>query len=118
MPTVDDQGNIFIVGSTSSRDYPVTPTALQKVYGGGNTDAVLAILSPDGSDLLYATYLGGSGEDLIRSIALGPEGEVYLVGKTDSSDFPVTAGAAQEIRGGKMDAFVAKLEAPSPAGKR
>jgi hypothetical protein len=109
-PTVDRRGNILVVGSTSSQDFPVTGNALQKTYGGGANDAVMAILSGDGSQLLYATYLGGSGDDLIRSLALGPNGEVYLVGKTDSGNFPVTPGAAQTARGGKMDAFVVKLE--------
>jgi len=113
-PTADASGNIFIVGSTSSQDFPVTAGALQKSYGGGGTDAVLAILGGDGSSLIYATYLGGSGDDLIRSLALGPKGEVYLVGKTSSGNFPVTSGAAQQAPGGKMDAFVVKLE-PLPA---
>jgi hypothetical protein len=112
MPTLDPSGNILVVGTTSSADFPVTPDAVQTAYGGGGDggDGVLAILSPDGSKLLYATYLGGSGEDLIRSLALGPNGEVYLVGNTSSTDFPVTAGALQtRIGGGPADAFVVKL---------
>ena len=58
---------------------------------------------------MYATYLGGSGADLVRGIALGPAGEVYLVGSTTSRDFPVTPNAAQTSLGGKTDAFVVKL---------
>lgn len=65
--------------------------------------------SADGSKLLYATYLGDSGEELVRGLALGPDGEVYLVGRTDSPDFPVTAGAVQAKAGGKVDAFLVKL---------
>lgn len=110
MPTADARGNIFIVGQTSSRDFPVTDNALQKTYAGGSNDGVLVVLSADGSELIYATYLGGSGEDLIRSLALGPHGEVYLVGKTDSNDFPITPGAAQPTRGGDMDAFVVRVK--------
>ncbi len=110
MPAVDRHGAIFIVGSTSSPDYPVTENALQKTYGGGKTDGVLAILSSDGAELLYATYLGGNGEDLIRSVALGNTGAVYLVGKTDSKDFPVNEAAFQKKPGGKMDAFVVRLK--------
>ncbi len=108
-PTPDAEGNIFIVGRSSSTDFPVTANALQATYGGGPSDAVLAVLSPDGADLLYATYLGGSGEELIRSLSLGPNGEVYLVGKTNSADFPITPGAAQPTRGGDFDAFVVRL---------
>ncbi len=113
MPTVDEKGNIWVVGSTSSRDFPVTPDALQPKYGGGQQDGLLAVLSPDGSKLLYATYLGGSGDEGIRSIALGPKGEVYLVGNTTSPDFPVTPGALQPKLGGDYDAFIVKL-VPAP----
>jgi len=110
MPTVDREGNIYIVGQTNSRDLPVTPDAIQKTYGGGTNDGVLAVLSPDGSTLLYCTYLGGSGDDMIRSIALGRGGEVYLVGHTASPDFPVTAGAFQSrFGGGSGDIYVVKL---------
>ncbi len=109
MPTVDEQGNIWVVGSTSSRDLPVTPDALQSKYGGGPGDGLLAVLSSDGSKVLYATYLGGSGDEVIRSIAFGPKGDVYLVGNTASPDFPTTPGALQPKLGGNHDAFIVKL---------
>ncbi len=109
MPTPDGEGNIFIVGHSSSTDFPVTTEALQAKFGGGPGDGALAILSADGSRLLYASYLGGSGDDLIRSIALGPRGEVYLVGSTSSKDFPVTSNACQRKLAGNGDAFVVKL---------
>ena len=109
MPTVDGKGNIYVVGSTSSKDLPVTADALQPTYGGGTGDAMLAVFSPDGSKLLYCSYLGGSGDDLIRSITFGRNGEVYLVGSTSSEDFFVTPTALQRTYGGKMDAFLVKL---------
>ena len=109
MPKRDAAGNIFVVGETGSRDFPVTPNALQRTFGGGQGDGALAVLSPDGSKILYATYLGGNGEDMIRSIALGPNGELYLVGNSSSSDFPVTPNAFQSVHKGKGDMFVVKL---------
>jgi hypothetical protein len=110
MPTVDGQGNIWVVGSTSSRDFSVTADALQKTFGGGKEDGALAVFSPDGAKLLYATYLGGSGDEMIRSITFGPDGSVYLVGSTSSPDFPVTAGAVQgKFGGGTGDAFIVRL---------
>ena len=120
MPTPDPQGNIFVVGTTQSPDFPVTPDAVQRRFAGpagndgGEGDGVLAVLSPDGSRLVYATYLGGSGGDLIRSVALGPKGEVYLVGSTASKDFPVTPNAVQKTLGGKSDAFIVKLVPTKP----
>ena len=109
MPTPDPDGNIFIVGHTSSPDFPATADAVQKEFGGGPGDGALALISADGSRLLFATYLGGSGDDLIRSIALGHDGALYLVGRTSSKDFPVTAGSAQTTFAGASDAFVVKL---------
>ena len=111
MPTVDKDGNIWVVGNTTSRDFPVTPDALQAKYGGGQRegDGLLAAFSPDGSKLLYATYLGGSGDETIRSIAFGPKGEIYLVGTTSSPDFPTTPSALQPKLGGNYDAFIVKL---------
>ena len=103
------EGNLIVVGSSASRDFPVAADALQPTFGGGNEDAVLAVLSPDGSRLLYATFLGGTGEEMIRSVALGPGGELYLVGNTSSDDFPVTADALQATHAGGGDTFVAKL---------
>jgi hypothetical protein len=109
MPTLDDAGNIFIVGQTDSQDFPTTPNALQATYGGGRSDGAFAVFSPDGSELFYATYLGGTGGEIIRSLALGSNGEVYLVGSTSSRDFPVTANAVRTTLGGNGDAFVVKL---------
>jgi len=113
MPTPDRDGNIFVVGHSTSADFPVTSDALQSTFRGGGKpndgDGVLAVLSPDGSRLLYATYVGGSGDDLIRSVALGPHGELYLVGSTASADFPATSHAVQTKLAGNADAFVVKL---------
>lgn len=108
MPTTDDAGNIYFVGRAASPNFPTTTGALQPEYGGKD-DGVFGILSPDGTKLLYATYLGGKEEELLRSLAISPNGDVYLIGKTASDDFPVTRGAAQSKRKGKPDAFVVKL---------
>ena len=113
MPTPDPRGDILLVGTSRSKDFPVTPDALQATYGGAtgrwDGDGAFVILSPDGAKLLFATYLGGKGGDLIRSVALGPKGEVYLVGNTSSPDFPVTPNAAQKTLAGNADAFIVKL---------
>jgi hypothetical protein len=66
--------------------------------------------SPIRDRIAYATYLGGNGDDLSRSLALGPRREVFLFGNTSSDDFPVTESALQETHAGQGDAFVVKLE--------
>lgn len=104
---VDAQGRIYVVGLTSSPDFPVTDGALQTTYGG-NQDAFFTILDPSGT-IVYSTFLGGSGEDNGRGVEIGPDGAVYLVGGTSSNDFPVTTGAWQTTRGGGQDGFAVKL---------
>ncbi len=68
------------------------------------------ILNPINTSVVFSTYLGGSGTDSIRDVAVDAQGYFYVTGGTDSSDFPVTAGAFDtSYNGGGRDAFVAKL---------
>ncbi|MCE5216240.1 S-layer protein, partial [bacterium] len=91
-------------------DLPVTADAFQKSFGGGQEDAVLAAFSAEGTRLVYCSYLGGTGDEMIRSLAFGPDGALYLVGNTTSPNFPATPGALQtRFGGGPSDAFVMKL---------
>jgi len=115
MPTPTPNGDIIVVGQSQSRDLPVTPGALQRSHGGGRSDGWLAVFNSTASRLLYCTYLGGHGDDMIRSVALGPKAELYLVGSTSSPDFPVTKHSVQtKYAGGSGDAFVMKLVPSDP----
>ncbi len=84
---VDAAGNAYIAGSTSSTDFPVTVGILQSTYGG-STDAFVAKIAPTGSQLVYASYLGGSAADFAQGIAVSSIGNVYVTGSTESFDFP------------------------------
>src|SRR5207249_5638530 len=108
---VDSSGSAYITGKTASTNFP-TVNAFQATFGGGNEDAFVAKLNPAGSALVYSTYLGGSGsEGNLSRIALDTEGDVYMVGITNSKDFP-TANAIQFSNAGVgPDAFVTKLNA-------
>ncbi len=105
----DSGGNAYVVGLTDSVDFPTVPGAFDIGMGGGR-DAFVAKLDPAGSALVYATYLGGSGWEEGRSIAVDPQGNAYVTGTTDSPDFPGTAGAP-DPRQEYTEAFVAKLNA-------
>ena len=109
MPTPDPNGHLLLVGQTTSRDFPVDRSAFQPRYGGGKSDGVLAIVDAKTSRLVYASYLGGSGEEIVRSVALDVEGHIFLIGSTTSDDFPISDDAFQRRRGGDVDAFVVKL---------
>lgn len=108
-PVIDSRGNLIVFGNTSSRDLPTTENAIQRDYGGGPTDGVLYILGPDGSTIEMLTYLGWNGDELIRGVAVGPSDELYLVGRTDSSNLPVSSNAFQRSHAIDADAFVIKL---------
>ncbi|MGI8549325.1 MAG: SBBP repeat-containing protein, partial [Dehalococcoidia bacterium] len=117
---VDSAGDAVITGNTTSSDFPTTQGALQRAYGG-NGNAFVAKLSPDGTKLLYSTYLGSSGGDAGDGIGLDTSGNAYLIGETSSTNFPTCPGsdprcasagtALQTALGPQGDVFVAKLNA-------
>ncbi len=111
---VDSAGNAYVTGFTQSTDFPTTFGALQTSYRGSG-DAFVSKLNAAGSALVYSTYLGGSGTDYGFGIAVDKVGNAYVIGQTESTDFPVTSGAFQTKLGGSVDAFVSKLNAAGSA---
>jgi len=112
---VDAQGAAYVTGGTGSTDFP-TKNARQPRNAGGavsvNVDANEAFVtkfSPDGRQIVYSTYLGGSGTDTGHGIAVDALGAAYITGGTQSSDFPTTSTAVQQTNHGGNDAFVTKL---------
>jgi hypothetical protein len=105
---VDNSGNAYIFGRTSSSDFPTTAGTFQTTNHGG-ADAFVTKLNPAGTALIYSTYLGGSNTDYTSEIALDTSGNAYVTGETLSSDFPITAGAYQTTFGGVRDAYVTEL---------
>jgi Beta-propeller repeat len=90
---VDSLGDAYIVGTSSSTDFPTTSTtAYQTVNKGGG--GFFAELAPTGASLVYSTYLSGSGTDRLQAVAVDVAGNVYITGATTSTDFPIVAGTA------------------------
>ncbi len=109
---VDEQGNAYIVGYTHSTDFPTTQGSYDRTYNGGEADCFVAKLSPDGSELLFSTFVGGSNYDVPFSIALGGQGDSYVVGYTHSNNFPVETPNEQvscHTLGGAQDGFIFAL---------
>ena len=107
---VDSAGDAYVTGYTNSTNFP-TKNAFQSSNGGGY-DAFVTKLNPSGSQLLYSTYLGGSGDEKGKGIAVDGTGKAYVTGYTSSTAFPTTAGAYITSGNG---AFAAKLN-PSASG--
>lgn len=114
-----DAGEVYVSGDTHSTDFPGTSGGAQPACAGtasdcaNSGDAFVAVLAPYLGSLLQATYLGGTDIDDARALAVAPAstpdaGDVYVAGRTISTDFPGTAGGAQPLpNAGSYDAFVA-----------
>jgi hypothetical protein len=106
---VDAAGSAVLTGQTSSGDFPTTPGGYQEAYGEGQADAFVVRVTPSGGELAYATYLGGTEFDDARGLALDSDGAAWVVGRTESFDYPTTVGAYDRSYNGGRDAFVSKL---------
>jgi hypothetical protein len=90
---VDSAGDAYIVGFTSSTDFPITSgKAYQTVNRGGG--GFFTELDPAGATLLYSTYLSGTGIDRLQAVAVDTAGNAYITGATTSTDFPLVTGTA------------------------
>jgi hypothetical protein len=113
---VDSNGNIDVSGYTVSTNFPLQ-NPYQSTFGGGQIygDAFITVYSPTYS-ILFSTYLGGSSDDGAFGLALDSSNNIYVTGRTYSSDFP-TVNALYPTYGGLGDTWVAKFSAPTPGGK-
>jgi pimeloyl-ACP methyl ester carboxylesterase len=109
---VDAAGNAYVTGWTSSSNFPAV-VGPDTSYNGGD-DAFVAKVNPSGTGLVYAGFLGGSGWDVGRGIAVDAAGNAYVTGETLSSNFPAVVGPDTSYNGNR-DAFVAKVN-PSGTG--
>lgn len=104
---IDSHGNIYVTGQTESLDFPTTRGAYDTSFHNG--DAFVSKLNWNLTRLLASTYLGGADDDVGNSLAIGPDGYIYVAGYTGSSDFPATPGAYTTSKGVFFDAFISKL---------
>jgi hypothetical protein len=108
--SLDANGNLLLTGFTLSCDFPVTPDAIQPVYGG-NGDAFVLVVNPaNPAFLLYSSYLGGDDGEVGFDIAADNAGFLYITGYTISANFPTTVNAPQPLWGRGIDIFVTKLQ--------
>jgi gliding motility-associated-like protein len=119
---LDGSNNIIIASTTrSNTDFPITPGVFQPTFGGGNQDGALIKLSPDCSNLIFASYLGGSGEDACFVLKVNPiTGDIYVAGATTSTNLPGSkAGALQPaFNGGLSDGYISIISSDGSTIKK
>src|SRR5208283_3958549 len=101
----------YVTGQTSSTKFPVKGAYQSRLRGQWN--AFVTKVATDGNSLVYSTYVGGTSGDFGQGIAVDSAGSAYVVGATDSTDFPTQSAFLSTYQGGEYDAFVFKL---APAG--
>jgi hypothetical protein len=124
---IDSAGNVYVAGETNSTNFPTGDAPNGTVFqsaNGGNGDAFLSKLNTTGTQLVYSTYIGGSGADGAAALAVNTSGDAFITGTTYSTNFPVSPTttpsnptapqAFQTTYGGAGDAFVAEF---TSAGK-
>ena len=105
----DNNGNVYLTGSTESADFPTTPGVFA-TSNRGSRDVFIAKFGDGLNNLLASTLLGGSGSDVAYAIAVGINGDVYVGGGTASSDFPTTPDVVGAIYNGGEDGFLSRLD--------
>jgi gliding motility-associated-like protein len=108
----DNNNNVYVVSTTNSTDFPVTPGAFQTTTGGGGQDGVVFKMDPNLSNMIWSSYIGGSGADAVYGIVLDTNDDVYVTGGTSSINFPTTSGTLHtNYLGGNSDGFITKISA-------
>jgi len=107
---VNESGYAFITGETISPNFPVLKAFQENISYTGTccsaADAFITVLTPEGYDLEFSSYLGGNMTDIGQAIALNSSGMPVIAGSTASDNFPTTDGAYDRILNGTWDAFV------------
>lgn len=111
--TSDNAGNMYGAGISFGVGYPTTPGAFQNIFAGGSIDIAVSKFNENGTELIYATYLGGSNAEYPHSTIVDANGQLCLYGTTQSTDYPVSENALQPGLRGGFDIVVTKL---SPDG--
>jgi hypothetical protein len=110
--TVSSPGNVYLAGYTASDDFPVTSDGFQSQMRS-NLDGFLVWLDlsrPGLDSIVYGTYVGGDGPDVVRAMMLDEEGGLWLAGYTLSQDFPVSASAISASNAGGADLFLTRFD--------
>lgn len=98
--TNDIDGNMFVGGTVFGTGYPTTTGAYQITFGGADVDMGITKFSSNGSSLVYSTLIGGSGNEIPHSLVVNDQDELIILGTSNSSNYPISANAFQQVMNG------------------
>ena len=121
--TYGPDGSMFGGGIVFGTGFPVSAGAFQTVFGGGTTsnnfggpfDIGIIKLTPNGSNRVYATYIGGSGNEMPQSLVCDPQGNLVIAGRSSSTNYPTKPAGNVDGPGGNFDIIITKLNAAGNA---
>lgn len=111
---VGQTGRIFAVGMTHSKNFPVTGGAYQGTYGKGTWDGFVVELAPDGSSVVYGSYMGGSQLDYAMALEIAEPRVLTLAGITKGNSFPTTSNAYRQNNYGARDYWFGRMDLDAP----
>lgn len=111
---LDNQTNVYVASCTQSNNFPIQG-GVQGSFGGGMQDGVVLKLDSTLGNLIWSTYLGGSGDDAAYSVKVDANQNAFVAGGTASLDFPTTNGVIQPAAGGGIDGFITQISSPGNA---
>ena len=112
--TVDSENQVTVMGYSRLSGYPAT-TGVFDVSHNGSRDIVVSQFNPNGSDLVFSTFIGGSEDETGIAMMQGSNGDFFVVGQTESADFPSTVGSFDETFDGPSDGFLLRLASDGTA---
>lgn len=111
----DELGNIYTGGISFNSIYPITTGAFQTNFGGGSVDIFISKFNPDGSALIYATFVGGENREFPHSLFIDQEEQVYIYGTSNSFNYPTTENAYDTLKHNNYDLIVSVLSSDGSA---
>ncbi|HQW85734.1 MAG TPA: gliding motility-associated C-terminal domain-containing protein [Flavobacteriales bacterium] len=112
---LDPNGNPVVATSTETTGLPVTPGAPQPAFGGGQQDGYVFRLNAGLTTLLWATYVGGTGDDSAFGVQFDSNGEVFVTGGTTSTDLPMAGAPYDGSHNGSVDGYIMRYNATGNA---
>ncbi len=107
--TVESTGDVIVSGATGSSNFPIAGNAYDNTYNGGSNDVFVCKLDNDLSSIIVSTFIGGNDDDYGYDLTLDNTGNIFVTGRTESTDYPAIGGFDIDFNGGFEDVFVSKL---------